>query len=450
MELKNYKKDNDKQHEIIGILPGSIAEELEIKAGDRLVSINGKVVLDALDYHLYIQEEEIDLVIYMKDHDEAWLFEIEKDEQEDLGLIFHNNLMDDYTSCTNQCIFCFIDQLPKGMRETLYFKDDDARLSFLQGNYLTLTNMSEREISRVIDYHLAPINISIHTMNIPLREKMLKNRFAGRIIDYMDRLSEAGITMNGQIVLCKGINDGEELDYTLSALEKYVPVLQSLSIVPVGLSKHREGLYPLEPFSGTDCEAVLETVEKWQKHFMEKFGLHFVHAGDEFYIMADRSVPAADTYDGYLQLENGVGMTRVLIDSFTERIDALAQTTIDPVKVTIATGKIIEPTLQRLMSALTHKINGLEVQVVGINNDFFGERITVSGLLVGKDIISQLRDIDLGSAVFIPDNVLRSGEAVLLDDVLAEELKEQLDAEVCLVDHLGEGFIDQLLDMIKL
>lgn len=445
MELKNYSKDEDQQHEVIGIEPGSIAMELGIHVGDRLVSINGKVVNDALDYHLFVKEEVIDLVMYMKDHDEAWLFELEKDEEEDIGLIFDNNLMDEFRSCRNKCVFCFIDQLPKGMRDTLYFKDDDARLSFLQGNYITLTNMTEREVSRIVDYHLSPINISVHTMNLELRQEMLVSRFADRIVDYMNRLKEAGITMNGQVVLCKGLNDGEELSYTIEQLEKYVPQMQSMSVVPVGLSKHREGLYPLEAYTKEECQDILEIIHKWQKYFMEKYGTHFVHAGDEFYIVAEREIPMEDSYDGYLQLENGVGMTRVLIDSFIAQIEQIQGQSIQPIRITIATGVLIEEILRGLTQKLMDKVQGLDIQVVGIINDYFGPSITVSGLLVGGDITKQLEVLDLGEKVYIPDNILRTGDPVLLDDMTQETLEQLIDTDLHLVNYLGETFIEDLM-----
>lgn len=445
MELKHYQRDNDKQHPIIGIEPDSIAMELGIVVGDRLVSINGKVVNDALDYHLFIKEEIIDLVIYKIEHDEAWLYEIEKDEEEDLGLIFDNNLMDKYQSCRNKCVFCFIDQLPKGMRDTLYFKDDDARLSFLQGNYITLTNMTEREVSRIIEYHLSPINISVHTMNLELRKTMLKNKHSGKIAAYMDRLYEAGITMNGQIVLCKGLNDKEELAYSIEKLSEYLPHMQSMSVVPVGLSKHREGLYPLEPFTKEDCIEVVELIESWQDKLFDSHGTHFVHASDEFYIMADKPLPEAERYDGYLQLENGVGMSRVLIDEFMDGLSKLNQTSIEPYTVTVVTGKLFEPLLQPLVEQLMAKIEGLQVNVVGIVNEFFGEMITVSGLLVGQDIIKQLVSVDLGDKVLLPDNLLKNDEDILLDDVTLKKLKEEIEAPVVLCDQLGTDLIEHIL-----
>lgn len=450
MELRNYKKSDDKQHEIIGIELESIAMELGIVKGDRLVSINNKPINDALDYHLFIKEEMIDLVIYKWEHKEAWLYEIEKDEDEDLGLIFDTNLMDEYSSCRNKCIFCFIDQLPKGMRETLYFKDDDARLSFLQGNYITLTNMTEREVSRVIEYHLSPINISVHTMNLELRQEMLKNKNSGRIVEYMDRLYNAGITMNGQIVLCKGVNDQEELEYTIAELGKYLPHLQSVSIVPVGLSKHRDGLYPLEAFIQEECKDVVETVERWQKHFLKEHKMHFIHCGDEFYVMAGLELPIEEQYDGYLQLENGVGMTRLLIDSFINRIEQLHHRVIKPRKITIATGRLIEATLRKLMQEFMHKIEGLEIQVIGITNNFFGECITISGLLTGQDIIEQLAHVDLGEKVYMPDNILRSGEAVLLDDTTLEQLKSSINKPLHLINYLGEELLDTILEDLNI
>lgn len=453
MELKHYHKDNDKQHTIIDVEYDSIAMELGIVPGDRLVSINGKVVNDALDYHLFVKDEIIDLVIYKHEHEEAWLYEIEKDEDEDLGLVFDNNLMDEYRSCRNKCVFCFIDQLPKGMRETLYFKDDDARLSFLQGNYITLTNMTEREVSRIIEYHLSPINISVHTMNLELRRTMLKNKHSGRIAEYMDRLYEAGITMNGQIVLCKDLNDKDELEYTIEKLAEYMPHMQSLSVVPVGLSDHREGLYPLEPFTKEDCTNVLETVHRWQSKLMDIHGSHFVHASDEFYIMAEQPIPEEECYDGYLQLENGVGMSRVFMNNFDRSLDSIDNVTIEPYTVTLVTGKLFESILIESMAKLMNKVEGLMVNVVGIRNEFFGEMITVSGLLVGQDIVNQLKDMELGSKVIIPDNVLKSDEAVLLDDVTLDRIKNELEKPIVISDQLGEDLLPLILDgttMVKL
>ncbi|HBA47553.1 MAG TPA: radical SAM protein, partial [Lachnospiraceae bacterium] len=298
-----------KMHMIKKVIPGSIAAELEIEEGDRLISIGGAEIEDIFDYQFLIQDSYIEVLVEKPDG-EQWLLEVEKDSDEDLGIEFENGLMDEYHSCRNKCIFCFIDQMPPGMRETLYFKDDDSRLSFLQGNYVTLTNMSDTDIDRICRYHLSPINISFQTMNPGLRCKMLNNRFAGEALKKVDVLYEAGIRMNGQIVLCKGVNDGAELEYSIRQLMKYMPVLESVSVVPVGLTKFREGLYPLEPFEREDAVAVIDMIEKYQQECYGKSGLHFIHASDEWYILAGREMPEEERYDGYLQLENGVGMLR--------------------------------------------------------------------------------------------------------------------------------------------
>ena len=308
------------RHKIKEIQEGSIAQELELEAGDELISINGQPVEDVFDYHYLVNDEYIELLV-KKQSGEEWELEVEKDYDEDLGIVFENSLMDEYRSCRNKCVFCFIDQMPPGMRETLYFKDDDSRLSFLQGNYVTLTNMSDHDIERIIHYHLAPINISFQTTNPQLRCKMLHNRFAGDIFPKVQRLFEAGIEMNGQIVLCKGLNDKEELKRSIKDLSKYLPHLRSVSVVPVGLSKFRDGLYPLEPFEKQDAEEVLDLIESWQKKLYEAYGLHFIHASDEWYLLAGRKLPEEERYDGYLQLENGVGMLRLLETEVEEALE---------------------------------------------------------------------------------------------------------------------------------
>ena len=308
------------RHKIKEIQEGSIAQELELEAGDELISINGQPVEDVFDYHYLVNDEYIELLV-KKQSGEEWELEVEKDYDEDLGIVFENSLMDEYRSCRNKCVFCFIDQMPPGMRETLYFKDDDSRLSFLQGNYVTLTNMSDHDIERIIHYHLAPINISFQTTNPQLRCKMLHNRFAGDIFPKVQRLFEAGIEMNGQIVLCKGLNDKEELKRSIKDLSKYLPHLRSVSVVPVGLSKFRDGLYPLEPFEKQDAEEVIDLIESWQKKLYEAYGFHFIHASDEWYLLAGRKLPEEERYDGYLQLENGVGMLRLLETEVEEALE---------------------------------------------------------------------------------------------------------------------------------
>ena len=301
-------------HKIESIDAGSIAEELGIEPGDVLVSVNGKKVEDIFDYRYLCNDEKL-LVVICKPNGEEWELEIEKDPDEDLGIGFGGGLMSEYRSCRNHCIFCFVNQMPKGMRDTLYFHDDDARLSFLQGNYITMTNMSDHDIDRIILYHLEPINISFHTMNPELRRKMLHNRFAGDIMPKVMRLKNAGIRLNGQIVLCKGWNDGEDLEHSLKTFEQLLPELESVSVVPVGMTKFREENHQvqLEPFTKEDAAAVLDTIERWQNYYFQKYGTHLVHASDEWYILADQPLPPEENYDGYQQLENGVGMVRLLI-----------------------------------------------------------------------------------------------------------------------------------------
>ncbi|MBQ9504752.1 MAG: DUF512 domain-containing protein, partial [Lachnospiraceae bacterium] len=296
-----------KSHIIDAVLPGSIAEELNIEAGDELLSINGSDIEDIFDYQFLIEDEYLEVLI-RKANGEEWELEIDKDEDEDLGLVFKNGLMDDYRSCSNKCIFCFIDQMPRGMRQTLYFKDDDSRLSFMQGNYITLTNLSDHDLERIISYRLEPVNISFHTTDPELRCMMLGNRFAGEALKKAERLNEAGITMNGQIVLCKGINDGDHLRRTIEDLAGFIPNLESVSVVPVGLSRFREGLYPLEKFTREDAVLVLDMIHACQDRYYKEYGTHFIHAADEFYLLAGRALPEAESYDGYLQYENGVGM----------------------------------------------------------------------------------------------------------------------------------------------
>ncbi|WP_334159589.1 DUF512 domain-containing protein, partial [Muricomes intestini] len=300
-------------HVVSLVQPGSIGDEMGIEPGDILLEINGHEILDVFDYHYYVDDENI-VVLIEKPNGEQWELEIDKDEEEGLGLEFGQSLMDEYRSCRNKCMFCFIDQMPAGMRDTLYFKDDDSRLSFLQGNYITLTNMSDHDVERIVKYHLEPINISFQTTNPALRCKMLHNRFAGDALKKVDILYRGGIEMNGQIVLCKGVNDKEELERTIRDLTGYLPFLKSVSVVPVGLSKFRDGLYPLEPFTKEDAKEVLQLIGRWQDKIYEEYGIHFIHAGDEWYILAEEEVPEEGSYDGYLQLENGVGMLRLLKD----------------------------------------------------------------------------------------------------------------------------------------
>lgn len=434
----------EKGHIIQAVLKDSIAQELEIAAGDRLIAIDQEPVEDIFDYQFLIQNEYIE-VLLVKPDGEEWLLEIEKDYDEDLGIVFENGLMDDYRSCHNKCIFCFIDQMPKGMRDTLYFKDDDSRLSFLQGNYVTLTNMSEHDIARIIRYHLSPINISFQTTNPQLRCMMLHNRFAGEALQKVDALFEAGITMNGQIVLCKGVNDGAELEHSIQDLTRYLPHLESVSVVPVGLSKYRDGLYPLKPFDSTDAGKVIDLIEAWQQRVYEKHGMHFIHASDEWYIMAGRQLPEQERYDGYLQLENGVGMLRLLLDEFAEAMEALPTGRICERTLSLATGKLAYPYLTAMAEQLEAAVQGLHIHVYQIVNEFFGEQITVSGLLTGQDIRKQLMGQKLGERLLLPQNVLRSGEPVFLDDLTVAEVENALQVPIDIVKSSGQDFVDSVL-----
>lgn len=444
------KNQNQKGHVIKQVLPGSIAEELEITPGDRLIEVNQQRIADIFDYQYYIEDEYVELLIE-KPHGEQWLLEVDKDEDEDIGIVFDSGLMDEYRTCHNQCIFCFIDQMPKGMRETLYFKDDDSRLSFLQGNYVTLTNMSDYDLDRIIRYRLSPINISFQTMNPSLRCKMLNNRFAGEALKKVDRLFEAGITMNGQIVLCKGVNDGEELTFSIQEMQKYIPCLESVSVVPVGLSKYREGLYPLEPFTKEDAKEVLKIIHGFQAKAFKDHGMHFIHASDEWYILAQEELPAEENYDGYLQLENGVGMLRLLINEFKAALEEAVKLKEQFHKrktVSLATGRLAYPYLKEMAAQMMKEFPGLIIQVFAIRNDFFGEMITVSGLLTGQDIVRQLKGKDLGERLLLPINVLRSGEEVFLDDMTLEELEKALQVKADIVKSSGYDLVRTILGFL--
>ena len=432
------------EHIISAVTPGSIAEEMEIEPGDVLVSVNGQEPEDVFDYRYLMNEEEV-LVVIRKPDGEEWELEIEKEYEDDLGMEFENGLMDDYRSCRNKCMFCFIDQLPKGMRDTLYFKDDDSRLSFLQGNYLTLTNMSEHDLEKIIYYKLSPINISFQATNPELRCKMLHNRFAGDVMDKVRRLKEAGIMMNGQIVLCRGVNDGEELDRSIRDLVTLMPELQSVSVVPVGLTRYRDGLYPLEPFTKEDACKVLDLICSWQEKLLKEYGTHFIHAGDEWYILAERPMPEEMTYDGYLQLENGVGMVRLLkeeVDAYLKKLPGDDRKR----RVTIATGELAAPYLREHVASIRGKYPNVEVQVITVKNEFFGGKITVAGLLTGQDLVKQLKGKDLGEELLLSINMLKSDEPIFLDDMTVEQLQTALQIKVSIVESSGNDFVNCILN----
>ena len=423
--------------------PGSIGEELELEPGDVLLTIDGEEIEDIFDYD-YMTDSESFVMTIQKKNGEEWELEIESGG-EDLGLTFENGLMSEYRSCRNKCIFCFIDQMPPGMRETLYFKDDDSRLSFLQGNYITLTNMSDRDIDRIIRFHLSPINISVQTMNPELRCRMLNNRFAGEALKKIDRLYEAGTEMNGQIVLCKGVNDGEELRDTIERLAAYAPHMQSVSVVPVGLSKFRDGLYPLEPFTKEDACQVIDLIEEWQKKLYEKHKLHFIHASDEWYILAERELPEESRYDGYIQLENGVGMIRLLYEEF---MDALGEKEDDgkTEELSMATGFLPYPYLKRLLDRMAEVYPGRKIHLYPIRNDFFGEMITVAGLITGQDLVAQLKGKPLGSRLLLPSVMFKSGEEVFLDDMTRTQAEAALQIPINIVKSGGYDLLSAILD----
>lgn len=428
---------------IIKVEKGSIAEEMGIEPGDILADIDNKPVKDVFDYRYLIQSEYIEVGIIKPDGDE-WLLEIDKEEYEDLGIVFETGLMDKAKSCSNKCIFCFIDQLPKGMRDTLYFKDDDSRLSFLQGNYVTLTNMRREDIDRIIFYHLSPINISVHTTDMELRQFMLKNPASKNVMEYIRLLGENHIEMNFQIVLCKNINDGKYLDKSIEDLSRFIPAARSMSIVPFGKSAHREGLMDIELFNKEDCIDIIDKVTGWQNRLLEKYGTRFCFLSDEFYITAGIPLPDDESYEGYPQYENGVGMITLQKKEFYEAFDKLEGDNIKR-SVSIATGKIAFDFIYSLSCDIMKKYPNTSINVYTIENDFFGRTITVSGLMTGQDIINQLKGRKLGSVLLLPENCLRAEETVLLDDVDIKDIERELDIKVVPVSCDGREFLNEIL-----
>ena len=442
----------NKTHVVKSVNKGSIADQLGILPGDEILRIDDNPIEDIFDYQFFTLSDY--LVLTLLRDGEEWEYEIEKGENEDLGLVFENGMMDNYRRCSNNCIFCFIDQMPKGMRDTLYFKDDDSRLSFLQGNYITLTNLSEKDLDRIIRYNLSPVNVSVHTMNPELRCKMLGNRFAGKSLEKLDVLANAGIEMNGQIVLCKGINDGKELEFSIQKLLDYYPSFKSLSVVPVGLSKFRDGLFHLEPLSAEDCRDVVGIIERFQDEAYKKHGTHFVFASDEFYLNAGLPLPSADRYDGFPQLDNGVGMMRSFIDEFDEQLKKRKEDgSFDKIgqkrHITLVSGYLAYPVIKDFAKRLSDNCSNLEIDVFAIKNDFFGENITVSGLLTGRDIIAQLKDKKLGNEVYVPENVLRAGTEYFLDDITLSEMSDSLQVRVFTIKSNGYSFVDSCLGVDK-
>lgn len=415
---------------ITSVESGSRADRAGIASGDVLVSINGNEINDVLDYRFYLTERNV--VIGLTRDGEKYTVTLKKGEYDDIGLDFETPLMDKKHTCKNGCIFCFIDQNPEGLRDSLYFKDDDSRLSFIHGNYITLTNMTDRDIARIIKMRFSPINISVHTTNPELRVRMMKNKRSGEVLRYLSDLKEAGISMCAQIVLCRGINDGAELERTLSDLAEYCPELTSVAVVPAGLTKYRDKLYPLTDFTAEEAGAVIDTVDRFGESFVERFGTRLVFCADEFYLKSGRAIPDAQYYEDYPQLENGVGMIRSFSDEFlmcVEDVENEARSASERT-VSIATGVAAYPTVSALVEKLTAICPNLTVNIYKIINNFFGESITVSGLLTGKDIYEQLKDKNLGDELLIPENALRSGEDVFLCDMTVGELSDKLSVKV--------------------
>lgn len=410
---------------------GSLAARAGINPGDLLVSINENEIEDVLDYRFYLTERLV--TISVRRGENTLSFEIKKGEYDDIGLDFETPLMDEKHSCKNGCIFCFIDQNPEGLRDSLYFKDDDSRLSFIHGNYVTLTNMTDKDVSRIIKMRMSPINISIHTTNPDLRVKMMKNKHAGEVLRYLSEFKRAGLSMCGQIVLCRGINDGEELRRTMRELSEYFPELSSVSIVPAGLTKFRDKLYPLSDFSENEAGEIIDLIDSVGEEHLKKYGSRLFFAADELYLKARRKIPEADYYEDYPQIENGVGMLRSLVDDFGYEIseaDTASLSLAQPRSVSLATGVAAYPTIKGLAEKMERIFPKLQINVYKIVNNFFGESITVAGLLTGADIKSQLCDKTLGDELLIPECALRHGEDVFLCGMTVPELSEALGVKV--------------------
>lgn len=427
--------------EIKSVIKNSPVSKSDIKSGDILVSVNGHEIADVLDYMYYSAEIHTELVIKRNGVQHA--FSVTKSEYDDLGLEFETFLMDKKQSCCNKCIFCFIDQMPPNMRETLYFKDDDARLSFLQGNYVTLTNLNQKDIDRIIQMKLS-INVSVHTTNPELRCMMMNNRFAGEKLDYLRQFAEAGISMNCQIVLCPGINDGKELERTLTDLGSLMPNIQSVAVVPVGITKYREGLFPLSLFDKQGSIETLELIEKFQNNFLKEYGTRLVFAADEFYITAERELPTEEEYEDYCQYENGVGMMRSLINEFDSAFDNAEDDEIKECHTSIATGALAYKYISKLIEKTEEKWHNISCRVYKIRNDFFGETITVTGLITGQDLIAQLKNQPLGDVLLLTSNMIKRDSDLFLDDCTISEVEKALNVKIKIIDNDGFSLFDAI------
>ncbi len=438
MELKTIDKG---KNIIENVKKNSIAEELGIVPGDVLVSINDCEVKDIIDYKFLISDDYV-VVSIEKENGDIWEFEIEKEYDEDLGIFFTNPLIDKAKSCRNKCMFCFIDQLPKGMRKTLYFKDDDSRLSFLQGNFITLTNLNDEDIERIVKYRISPINISVHTTNPELRIKMLNNKNAGKLFGILKKFSEAKIEMNCQIVLVPGVNDGSELDRTLEDLSSLYPSINSVAVVPVGITKYREGLHHIEPFDSQGSLKLIKQLKEKQNHFISKLGTRFVFPSDEFFCVAGIEVPIYDQYEGFPQIENGVGLMRLFFYEVDQALKKIKVDVSNNKKYILATGTLAANYMENICKMVMDKIKGLNIVVVPIKNNFFGDTITVSGLVTGGDLIDQLKDYKEFDGIIIPESMLRSGEDVFLDDYTLSDIEKILDTRIITSKVSGSHFVN--------
>lgn len=420
---------------ITSVEPGSPARRARIHKGDTLISINGNAITDVLDYRFYMTDEHLEILLCDQEKKLRTVV-VEKDEYDDLGLEFETYLMDWQMGCKNACIFCFVDQTPPGMRKSLYFKDDDTRMSFLFGNYTTLTNLKEGDIQRIIKMHISPINISIQTMNPALRVQMMKNPFAGESLKFVRMLTEGGIKINTQIVLCPGYNDGEQLEYSLSELAKLGPNVQSIAVVPVGLTRYREKLTPLRGFFPQEAVEVVKTMERWGEYFCKEYGTRTAYASDEFYILAGKDFPPYEFYEDFAQLENGVGMMTLMQHDFAQALKE-AQLEQSPAahRCTIATGQLAYPMMQDFAERVQQAFPQVQVQAKKIRNDFWGPTITVAGLITGQDLLAQLEGLNLGSELLIPANMLRHEQDRFLDDLTLEQVQETLGVPVLPVEN---------------
>ncbi len=414
-----------------------------VKAGDKLVSINGNEINDFLDYQFYVENPK--LVLKLERNNKTKTVNISLKEIKDIGLQFNSFLMDKQKRCHNKCIFCFIDQNPEGMRETIYFKDDDSRLSFLFGNYITLTNLTQKDIDRIIKMHISPVNVSVHTMNKELRVKMMNNKKAGDCLDMLYQLAKAGIDLNTQLVLCPGINDGEELKYSLEKLGELYPAVQSVAAVPVGITKHREGLFDMPEYNAETSKKVIEIIDEFGRDFKNKHGTRLAYAADEFYLKAGMDIPEADYYENYPQIENGIGMWRSFLDEAMAAIDDLDRDIDIQKKISVATGSAAYPLIKKICDELTAIYGKIEIEVFQIKNNFYGETITVAGLVTGSDIISQLKGKIYSETLLIPDVMLMSDSDLFLDNISVSQIENELNVKINTVSSRGTDLIDKIL-----